>query len=171
MTVVGLDPGTDSSAIVVFNGLTVESHAILSNALVVSRLSGDDMVFSDRAVLATEYMESSLGMAVGKETCQTIFWNGRFVQAWCPRPFALVTRYNVKKHLCGQVRATDANIRQALIDRFGGSTERAIGKVKAQGPLFGIKSHEWAALAVAVTYYDQAGHLPPEIRPGVRPEF
>jgi hypothetical protein len=41
----------------------------------------------------------------------------------------------------------------ALIDRFGGS-ERAKGTKKAPGPLLAIKSHEWAALALAVTWWD-----------------
>ena len=171
MIVLGLDPGTEESALVSFNGTSVGQHRILPNEEVLIELVGDygDKAYWDQYVLATEYMESSLGMAVGKETCRTIFWNGRFVQAWSPRKWAEVTRYNVKRHICGQVRATDANIRQALIDRFGG--EKAIGKKATPGPLFGIKSHEWAALAVAMTYYDLEGHRPAEVRPGVRAEF
>jgi hypothetical protein len=42
------------------------------------------------------------------------------------------------------MRAKDANIRQALIDKLG-----AVGTKKAPGPLYGISGHLWAALAVA----------------------
>jgi hypothetical protein len=48
------------------------------------------------------------------------------------------------------MKAKDANVRQALIDRYGGKAE-AIGTVKKQGPLYRVKSHAWQALAVAVT--------------------
>ncbi len=168
MIVLGLDPGTEQSAVVAYDGTRVVSHAIMSNAgMLAALIAWDDGV---RTVLATEYMESSLGMAVGKETCRTIFWNGRFVQAWQPRRYAEVTRSKVKNHICGQTRVTDANIRAALLDRFGGALA-AIGKKKTPGPLYGVKSHEWAALACAVTYYDEHAHLPEEIRPGVRAEF
>jgi len=58
----------------------------------------------------------------------------------------------VKLHLCGSARAKDTNIRQALIDRYGGSA--AIGKKAAPGPLYGVSKDVWSALAVAVTAAD-----------------
>jgi hypothetical protein len=56
----------------------------------------------------------------------------------------------VKLHLCNSPRAKDGNVRQALIDRVGPQ-----GTKKGQGPTYGIKSHEWAALAVAVYGWDK----------------
>ncbi len=64
-------------------------------------------------------------------------------------------RREVKLHLCGTARAKDNNIRAALLDRFGGSRSVAVGTAKHPGPLYGIRSHEWAALALAVTFWDQ----------------
>lgn len=64
-------------------------------------------------------------------------------------------RRAVKLALCGDSRAKDANIRQALIDRFGGSA--AIGRKAAPGPLYGISRDVWSALAIAVTYTIQGG--------------
>ena len=55
--------------------------------------------------------------------------------------------------LCKNNRAKDKNIRQALIDRFGPG-KAAIGTKKAPGPLYGLKSHLWSALAVAVVAAD-----------------
>ena len=82
-----------------------------------------------------------------------------FIEAWRGHEqngYTLVYRKDVKLHLCGDLRAKDANIRQALIDLFGPGKERAIGKKKTPGPLYGIRKHEWSALAVAVTYHDRA---------------
>ena len=64
---------------------------------------------------------------------------------------ALVYRRDVKLFHCQTVRANDANIRAAIIDRFGPGKEKAIGKKSAPGPLYGIKGDEWSALAVALT--------------------
>ena len=48
------------------------------------------------------------------------------------------------------MRAKDSNIRQALLDLYGGDKRKAIGIKAEPGPLYGIKSHMWAALGVAV---------------------
>jgi hypothetical protein len=63
----------------------------------------------------------------------------------------MLQRRAVKLALCGDSRAKDANIRQALIDRFGGK-DAAIGRKAAPGPLYGISRDVWSALAIAVTY-------------------
>ncbi len=103
----------------------------------------------------------SYGMAVGREVFETVWWTGRFFEAVARRGAnaSRLPRKAVKLHLCGSVRAPDSNIRIALLDRFGG-TELAKGTKKAPGPLFGIKSHEWAALALAVTWWDQQLAVP-----------
>ncbi len=98
-------------------------------------------------------MIASYGMPVGKEIFETCVWIGRFVQAW-GGPFTQVYRRDVKLHLCGQPRAKDANIRAALIDKFGPGKGKAIGTKKSPGPLYGMTADCWAALGVAVTYRD-----------------
>jgi hypothetical protein len=95
---------------------------------------------------------ASYGMAVGKEVFETCEWVGRFDEAWhatSGRNASLIYRRDVKLHLCQSARAKDANIRQALIDRFG-----APGTKKAPGVTYGIKSHLWAAFALAVFAHD-----------------
>src|SRR3990167_6090451 len=57
-------------------------------------------------------------------------------------------------HLCHDSRAKDGNIRAALIDRFGPGKDRAIGRKATPGPLFGVSSDVWSALAIAVTFTD-----------------
>lgn len=64
----------------------------------------------------------------------------------------MMPRIEVKKHLCHNGAAKDSNIRQALIDRFGPP-----GVKKEPGILYGVKKDIWAAMAIAVTWFDQNG--------------
>lgn len=94
------------------------------------------------------------GMPVGKSVFDTCVWIGRFIQEWARLGgvhYALIQRQRIKALLCGSARAKDANVRQALIDRWGGR-EKAIGRKACPGPLYGVKTHIWAALAVAVAF-------------------
>jgi len=97
--------------------------------------------------VACEHLQC-FGMAIGKETFETAYWIGS-IREYCRTlgaPFHRVYRSEVKMHLCQSMRAKDANVRQALIDRFG-----AVGTKKNPGPLHGVSGHCWSALAVAVT--------------------
>ncbi len=147
MIVVGVDPGPVQSALVAWDGMQIVEHTVWENETMLEYCSS--RVADVVATLAIEKIES-FGMAVGKDIFRTVFWSGRFAQAWTPRPFVEVTRREVKLYFCGHARATDSNIRQALIDRFGPP-----GTKKAPGLLYGLKGHEYAALAAAVTYHDQ----------------
>jgi hypothetical protein len=106
-------------------------------------------------ILAIE-MFTSYGGRVGREVFETLVWIGRFQQAWrSPNDVKLVYRKVVVAHLLPppkkqyKFETTDANIRQALIDKLG-----PVGTKAAPGPLYGVKSHAWAAVAVAVTVFD-----------------
>jgi hypothetical protein len=98
--------------------------------------------------------DESYGMAVGAEVFDTVLWAGRFAEAARRVPVVMLPRRAVKLALCGDSRAKDANIRQALLDRFGGSA--AVGRKAAPGPLYGISRDVWSALAIAVTYSMQS---------------
>ncbi len=143
--VVGVDPGTNQSAFVLFDGRNVVSHGIEENChLLTHALWARKQVFCE--------MIASYGMAVGATVFATCIWIGRFMQNAQMQggDVSLVFRRDVKLHLCNSPRAKDGNVRQALIDRVG-----VQGTKKNQGPTYGIKSHEWAALAVAVYGWDQ----------------
>ena len=94
----------------------------------------------------------SYGMPVGAEVFETCEWVGRFDP---DETATLMPRKEVCMHLCQSARAKDPNIRQALIDRFGPGKRKAVGLKASPGPLYGVKSHVWSALALAVTYFDQ----------------
>ena len=101
-------------------------------------------------VLVVE-MFDGYGKSVGIEVFETLVWIGRFVQAH-GSDHLLLPRRKIKLHLCGTSRATDSDVRQTLIDRFGPGKQKAIGKKRAPGPLYEITGDLWAALAVAVSY-------------------
>lgn len=142
---IGIDPGTEQSGLVIMVDGRVASCGVYDNDTVLEELR-----IHAGTPVAIE-MIASYGMAVGREVFETCVWIGRFLQEAGPDYVRLVYRRDVKVHLCQSAKAKDANIRQALIDKFGGSKEAAIGKKASPGPLYGVASHAWAALAVAVT--------------------
>ena len=131
------------------NGLPVD-FGILENSDMLDRIRASDTA----EVMAVE-MIASYGMAVGREVFETCVWIGRFLQSWRdPDAVLLVYRKDVKIHLCGTTKAKDANIRQALLDSYpatGGGATPQVGTKSYPGPLYGVSSHVWPALAVAVT--------------------
>jgi hypothetical protein len=150
MNVLAIDPGPARSAWCLYSNGFV-GGAIVDNKQMLRILRGPVLQLGAKAAgidhLAIEMIES-FGMAVGKEVFETVFWTGRFYQAW-PGLCTLVYRKEVKMHLCSSMRAKDPNIRQALIDRLGPP-----GKKASPGPTFGIAGDVWSALAVAVTFYE-----------------
>lgn len=152
MDIYAVDPGDEISAVVQYS--TRSRAPILSltdtNESIIAFLYTEGRVTEDTLVI--EEFES-YGMAVGREVFRTVWWSGRFYEVWNGNKIMLPRR-TAKLHLTGQTRARDSEVRTAIIDAFGGKI-RAIGKKKTPGPLHGVKGHEWAALALALTH---AGH-------------
>ena len=147
MKIIACDPGTFETGYVIFDGSKVIKADIVANENMIHilRYAAMDESITDCAIEMVE----ARGMPVGKETFETVLIVGRLFQQWlvtrCTRP-VLIFRRAVKIHLCGSTKAKDGNIRQALIDKIG-----PVGVKKNPGPCFGVTSHCWAALAVAVT--------------------
>lgn len=140
--VFGIDPGPDEHAVVCWDPFAcrvVEAYDLSTSAIQAYLLSnarpGVDVV-------ACEWV-SCFGMAVGFSVFKTVFQTGRIASVVPQCRF--VPRVQVKMHICGSGKAKDPNVSRALKDRFG---ER--GTKNHPGALYGISSHKWAALAVAV---------------------
>lgn len=151
MKILAIDPGSEQSAWVIWDGLKIVDHGKCPNGEIISLLS-DREDFSEPAHVVAIEMIASYGMPVGREVFETCVWIGRFLQTAANRgmPVELIYRREVKLHLCNSVRAKDANVRQALIDKVGPQ-----GKKACPGPTYGIKADEWAALGLALTAYHQ----------------
>lgn len=137
--IVAIDPGTDRSGMLVWDNGVIEAEEI-GNLALRARLR--ENAFGQPHVIAIEMM-ACYGMAVGRDVLETCVWIGRFIEA-TPLPTTMVFRKDVKIHLCGSMKAKDANIRAALIDKHGNP-----GEHKQKGKLKGITGHLWSALAIA----------------------
>lgn len=140
--VFAIDPGTTQSGWVLLEGRSVVQSGVDDNHELLTWVK-----HGQRADMLAIEMIASMGMSVGQETFDTVRWIGRFQQAWRePDAVRLVLRRDVKSFLCGTQKANDGNVRQALIDLMG-----APGIKANPGPTYGVKSHAWQALGVAVT--------------------
>ncbi len=148
MKILAIDTGPKTSGWVIYDaaGHVIDSGAEADNHDLLRWVKA-----SDADALALE-MIAGMGMTVGQTTFDTCRWIGRFQQAWewrrggDPDEVLLIFRREVKSHLCGSQQAKDKNIRQALIDKVGPQGVKA-----KPGPTYGVSSHAWSALAVAVT--------------------
>ena len=150
-----IDPGTDQSAFVWYDGNTKQllEFGIEPNEELRLRLSTNE---HPRTLYAIE-MVACYGMSVGRDIFETCLWIGRFMEcvARWEHEMHQVYRKEVKLELCGTPQAKDGNIRQAIIDIFpqdGGGKTKQIGTKANPGSLYGVKSHLWQALAVAISF-------------------
>lgn len=142
-----IDPGNEQSAWVVYGSKGIDRFGITKNAELRSALASGK--FDDCSKLAIE-MIASYGMAVGKTVFETCVWIGRFIEC-STLEWEFVYRKDVKMYLCQSMRAKDANIRQAIMDKYGSTRELAIGTKKSPGPLYGVSKDVWSAIGVALT--------------------
>ena len=156
--ILAIDPGPVESAYVVMDPDTYRpiSFDKLPNPDLLCRIER----FADQHDIrhAAIEMIASYGMAVGAEVFDTCVWIGR-IYAETETRFAvlpeLVKRLPVKVHHCHSAKATDANIRQALVDRFAqGFGNHGKGTKANPSPFYGFHRDIWAAYALAVYVAD-----------------
>lgn len=114
------------------------------------------VVATTRYPVACERVQS-YGVA-GASLLRTAEVYGRIEQAAAHAgvPHVGVYRREVLAALDVSGRGTrDARVRQRLIEMHGGSRAVAVGTRAAPGPLYGVTSHAWQALAVAVVALDR----------------
>lgn len=151
MIVIGIDPGAKQSGLVEWNPV---AKAVMYKGI----LDNDHIPFCicsapPKSIVAIEQLRG-YGLRVGNDTFDSIFWSGRFAQAAksSGMPFFMLPRADICNHLTDNPKCGDKGIRDALIDRYGQQGSR-----KEPGRLYGIKSHLWAALAVAVVAGETEG--------------
>ena len=87
----------------------------------------------------------------------TLVWIGRFYQRVGFSNKFLVARSKIKHHLCNSVSAKDKNISAAVKNRYqptGGGSDPHKGTKNQRGPLYGMKSHTFSALAVGIAFLE-----------------
>lgn len=149
----GVDPGTRETGWVLWD---TAGHRVLKAGVTPNSKFLEHLRAAQEPLPMFIEMIACYGMSVGKETFQTVLWIGRFIEVWdiLGHPWHLCYRLQIKTHHCHSARAKDANVSQALRDKYG-----VVGTKKQPGPLFGVKSHAWSALAIA-TYAAETGLTP-----------
>ena len=124
MKLLAIDPGTTKSGwVLIEDGKPVEwgwdeNEEVMGLLGVTRGILHDEVVIEDVA---------HYGMPVGRDVFETVRWTGRF-DTTTLMPVVYINRPEVKLTLCGNPRANDSTIRQALIDRFGGDAVAIGGK-------------------------------------------
>lgn len=158
MQILAIDPGNIKSGYVIVE----YNDTDITKVLQVGKLDNDDLmqiIAESRNIDFAIEMIAGMGMTVGKEVFDTCVWIGRFWERALTRDYRTmeyIYRREEKLCLCGSPRAKDANIRQALVDRYA-PAQPGYGKgtKKHPGFFYGFSADMWAAMAVATTYYDK----------------
>lgn len=155
MIILALDVGTEQSGYCLMDRETykplefgkIDNFTLLEN--VVRHGVYDVLVYEEF---------QSYGMPVGKSTIASITWNGRYIQASCERkiPYFPVYRVEEKINLCGTTKAKDANLRQAMIDRFATfDFKNGKGTKDNRDWFYGFSKDAWSAAIIGVTFIDR----------------
>lgn len=159
--IIAIDPGCTESGYVVVRHDGNEITQVLDKGKVENKEIYSVMNQYLAYDLAIE-MVACYGMPVGAEVFDTCVWIGQFLREANTRKLArkikLIYRKEEKLNLCGTPAAKDANIVQALIDRYAyGQPNKGKGTKKQPGFFYGFAKDVWQAMAVAVTYFDLYG--------------
>lgn len=159
MTILALDPGNTQSgyAIIEMPEFQLMDFGKIENTTLIRSFADGSVSYYDLSSIDAVAIEmvASYGMAVGREIFDTCVWIGRFHQAADHPNTHYVYRKQEKEILCGSLKAKDANIRQALIDRYAKHDLKNGKGTKAKPDIFyGVSKDVWAAIAVGVTYYE-----------------
>lgn len=160
MRILAIDPGNTESGWALIDSDTRRPLEVgkIPNAEMLRICYGYGTVSLELEDVVAIEMVASYGMAVGKEVFETCVWIGRFREAvdseW--RDVSLIYRRDVKLHHCMSAKAKDANITQALVDRFApGQPNRGKGTKAAPGWFHGFAADMWQAYALAVLIADR----------------
>lgn len=156
MSVIGIDAGPTKSAYVIWNGHEIITRGNLPNRELLTNLEFPTRFCQPAPTVCAIEQIRGFGVLAGNPLFDTCCWTGRFLQVFGEYKTVWVPRKEASAHICGTGGISkDQFIRAAIIERFGGK-DIAIGTKKTPGPLYGITgSHFWAALAVALTYWDK----------------
>jgi hypothetical protein len=154
--VIAIDPGSERSGLCVIEEDTYKP-------ILREKVLNDQLVDTVKCALGISTVVIEMvghygtGMPAGKDVFDTCVWIGRFLEQFEIRrtPTHTLKRGDVKMHICGSMRANDATIRQALVDRFApDATNHGKGTKREPGWFYGFSGDMWQAYALGVTYLD-----------------
>lgn len=161
MIVLAVDPGPTTSGVVVYDGRRVLYASKDDTIADVYALIEDNPHVRgtkrmDVDLVACERVQS-YGIA-GASLLRTaeVYGGIRRTAEVAGLPFAGIYRRDVCNALHVKGKGRDQQVRQRMIEMHGGSKAEAIGTKRAPGPLYGVTSHAWQALGLAVVARERA---------------
>ena len=154
MIVLAVDPGPTTSGVVVYDGkrvLYAAKNDTIADvyALIEDNPHGADLVACERV--------QSYGIA-GASLLRTAEVYGAICRTASVSRLIFTGIY--RRDVCNALHVTgkgrDQQVRQRMIEMHGGSKAEAIGTKRAPGPLYGVTSHAWQALGLAVVARERA---------------
>lgn len=173
--ILALDPGSaETGWVLVDPDGAVLAHGRDPNETLLAwyrdSLVDDEETLDAGDLVVLEFM-SPRGMPTSEHEFDALWWAGRLTEALDATGLVRIERVSrdeVKGVLLGKrgLDKADARIRAVLIDRYaaGGGKEAAVGTKAHPGPLYGVRADEWAALAVACAWQDEARDIVQERR-------
>ena len=156
MILLGVDPGPESSGVVLYD--TVGRYVVASHAKVAFRDLQRMLQDAEHHAVVCERTTAGPPSTAVVRTTEIV---GRVIQV-CDgdtRPLRLMPRHEVLLALgCTARGSKDALVREAVMALHGGGRAVACGTARAPGPLYGVTSHAWQALALCVVFTMGAHH-------------
>jgi hypothetical protein len=158
MIVLGIDPGPTHCGVVVYD-TSPRSACFAWKALTVAEAIHVIEAYAGRAGLVAIERVQSYGIA-GASLLRTAEVGGMLHQ--CASNLGLDVVWLYRREVLRGLDVTgkgnrDSLVRQRLIEIHGGDRASAVGTKAKPGPLYGVASHAWQALAVAVVAGMEAG--------------
>ena len=164
MIVLAIDPGPTTCGVVLYDSeakRVLYSESAATVAEVIARIDSRAPIGEPQWPLIAIERVQAQGQS-GASLLRTSEVVGRCWEAALGRGYRvrLVYRREVLKALDVTGRGSrDAMVRARLIEIHGGHKVAAVGTKKAPGPCYGVSSHAWAALGVAVAAAGGAGEV------------
>jgi len=154
MIFVGIDPGDIETGWALWDGERFLGGGVVENKYLLQELMNQDIpslggqhynVLPDCKV-AIECI-GTMSQGVGRTIFDTCIWMGMFIRDFQNQGVTpeLILRSQIKSVITGKPGAKDGDVNRALREQIGEK-----GTKKNPGPLYGIRSHAWQALACAV---------------------
>ena len=168
MIYVGIDPGTEKSAIITTDGYKPTWCQIIDNESMVGQLTNSVCVRGMQAKMIIE--RPVCRNYSGAEVSDTALWTGMFIRSWPDWwDVETINRQKIRMRTAGK-KATDSKIRDYLIERFDPEHFESIKYMK--GERYGehkyyydrgsewfknFREDIWQAYALIVVYLDEIG--------------
>ena len=155
-TLLAIDPGTTQSGYVTMDMETYKplDFGKLPNDILLNIVDClDSSGTIDTAVIEMPQFFGA-NMTAGATVFETCVWVGRFMGTLTVDPKRMY-RSSIKAIVTGSARATDAQVRQVLIERFA-KHDMKNGKGTKANPdwFYGFRADMWQAYAAGVAYID-----------------